>query len=270
MREIGKNVIFSGGEVVFIGVDDEKLVEVYPEAEIDDSNLIIPVKSVEEAFEVYREVLKLIRNTPLIEKLGFSYKEVFGYGFLVYLNEYKSGIEDELMENPARKEFDIVTLPNKDGYYYSTLYGLDNLNIPALLVVGNLYAEELRKLVEKSPSLMELFELKKLKEKMTLLERFGEAGTLQFLRSLEKIEAVDEIVKKMLAVRFSFSIDLALAGKVEHSELQKIRKLGNGLGIYLSRSVRNKVSLQEGDLVSVRVLDGKLLAEKVNESGKTL
>lgn len=67
----------------------------------------------------------------------------------------------------------------------------------------------------------------------------------------------------MLAVRFAFSYEFAIAGNSEYEETQKIRRLENGLCVYLSRNLRESINIKEGDAVSVKIISGKIFIEKV-------
>ncbi len=265
--EIAKNVVFVDGKVVLKGLSDRKILEMLPKefsnAYLDLEGLIIPANSLEEAQDIYVKVVNAIRLTHNLERLGFSYREILGYGFLIYLSEYRDGMEREILDSPLSRKYDIVTLPNRDGYYYSTLYGIDNVNLPATLVIGNLYARELHEIVEANPSLMDLLDLKRISENVLRLERLGESRLANLARNLEKIEKIEETIKKMLAVRFAFSCEFAIAGNAEHEEPQKIRRLGNGLCVYLSRNLRDRIGIKEGDAVSVKVISGKIFIEKV-------
>lgn len=265
--EIARNVFFDDGRVILKGLSERKILQILPEelsnAEQNSENLVIPVKSQEEALDVYVKVVDAIRLTHYLKWLGFSYREVFGYGFLIYLSKYRDRMGNEVLDNPLSKKYYIVTLPNRDGYYYSTFYGIDNVNLQAMLVVGNLYARELLEIVEANPSLMEMPDLKRISENVLRLERLGESRLANIAKNLKKIESLEDTVKKILAVRFAFSCKLAIAGNVEHEEAQKIRKLGNGLCVYLSRNLRDMIGIKEGDAVSVRVISGKIFIEKV-------
>lgn len=264
--EIARNIIFKEGKLILKGLNDEKLAEMLEKevkVHLNSDGLVIPVNSKDEAVEMYKRAANAVLHTPYLEKLGFSYREILDYRFLIYLTEYRDGVENEILNNPLNREFDIVTLPNRDGYYYSTLYGIDNINIPVMLSIGNLFARELVEIVESNPSLMELLELKRISENVLRLERFGEGKLAKLARNLERIETIEKTIKKMLAVRSAFSCEVAIAGNVEHAEIQKIRRLGNGLCVYLSKRLRRKLGVDENDFVSVRVLAGKIFIEKV-------
>lgn len=274
--EIAKNVVFEDGKVVFTAFGEESegrilqllLPEELVHAYFDQERLVIPARSVEEAMDVYVKVVDAVRFTPYLEKLGLSYREVFGYSFMIYKAPYRDGLEKAVSENPVSRKYDVVTLPNRDGYYYSTLYGIDNVNLPALLVVGNLYARELLEIVEANPSLPDLLDLKRVSESLLKLERLGEAKLANLARNVEKVEKIEEIVKKMMAVRLAFSTEFAIAGNFEHTEVQKIRRLGNGLCVYLSKKVRERVRVEEGDHVAVGVISGKIFVSPYNSSAE--
>lgn len=265
--EIARNVAFDGGKVIFSNLSERKILDMLAEefanAHLTPDGLVIPASSKHEAMEIYVRVASAIRLTPYLEKLGFSYRDIFGYRFLIYLTEYSDGLEREILDNPLSREYEIVTLPDRDGYYCSTLYGIDNINLPAILVLGNLYARELLEVVEANPGLMELLDLKRISGNVLRLERFGEARLAKLAGNLEKIERIEDTVKKMLAVRSAISHEVAVAGDVEHDEVQKIRRLGNGLCVYLSKNLRDMLGIKEGDAVSVRVISGKIFIEKV-------
>ncbi len=260
--EIAENALYYGGRLTLKGVSDaeEILRRKGIEARKEGDDITIHAESIQEALEIYRNAVRALLHTEHLEKFGFSFREIFGYGFLIYLKEYREGMEDALLKHPLRQDFDIVTLPNREGYYYSTLYGIDNLNVSAILALGNLFARELMEILENNPSLMELIELKKISG--VRLERF-DSGLSKLVRSLERVERIEEIVKKMLAVRFAFSNEIAVAGNVEHAEVQKIRRLGNGLCIYLSRKMKRLLGVKENDAVAVRFVSGKVLVEKI-------
>lgn len=260
--EIAENAFYNEGKLILKGAGDsaEVLRKEGVEAYSENGDLTIYVESLEEALETYREVVRALLHTKHLENLGFSFREIFGYSFLIYLKEYREGMENKLLNHPLKGDFDIVTLPNKEGYYYSTLYGMDNLNVSAILVLGNLFARELMEVVENNPSLMELLELKRVSS--IRLERF-DSKLSELIRSLERVESIEEVIKKMIAVRFAFSCEITIAGNIEHAEVQKIRKLGNGLCIYLNRNLRKILEVKEGDVVAVKALDGKLIVEKV-------
>ncbi len=109
----------------------------------------------------------------------------------------------------------------------------------------------------------EFLELKEISKNVLRLERLGDTILARLARNFEKIVSLEETLTKIIAVRHAVSCELAIAGNIEHAEIQKIRRLGNGLCVYLSKTLRDKLDIKEGDAVSVRVLTGKIFIEKV-------
>jgi len=271
---IAENVSFGSNGLVIDGLGNVRLAEILKrklgvEASVEDSKLVVQVSSMNEAVKVYRRIVKVILRSPYIEVLGFRFREILGYRFLVYLREYRDGIEKEIADDPLSEDFDIVTLPDEEGYYYSTLYGVDNINIPVLLTMGGLFAKELAELVENNPSLSELLSLKEISKNILKLERLGDTVLARHARNFEKIASIEETIFKIMAVRQALSYEIAIVGNIEHAEIQKVRRLGNGLGVYLSKNLRRVLGIKEGDVVSIRVLAGRILIERAGGSNSS-
>jgi hypothetical protein len=67
-----------------------------------------------------------------------------------------------------------------------------------------------------------------------------------------KVEWVDEVLRKAYVVR---SVLMGFGDR--YVEVQRVRKLGNGLCVYLSRNVRKFFPVESKDLVLIRVLEGE-------------
>ncbi|ADC66623.1 hypothetical protein Ferp_2516 [Ferroglobus placidus DSM 10642] len=130
-------------------------------------------------------------------------------------------------------------------------------------VLGNLFASELSEVVEKGLSLQELVELGKLSRKPLKIERFGDKTLTKLVKIFEKLSSIEDTLKKIMAVRSAILVDSIIASSARYEELQKVRRLGNGLCVYLSRKLRNYFEVVEGDTVSVKVVDGKVILERI-------
>lgn len=108
-------------------------------------------------------------------------------------------------------------------------------------------------------------ELKEISKNVLRLERLGDITLARLARNFEKIASLEETLTKIIAVKQAISCEVAIAGNIEHAEIQKIRRLGNGLCVYLSKPLRGRLGIREGDAVSVRVLAGKIFIEKVEK-----
>ncbi|WP_456328438.1 AbrB/MazE/SpoVT family DNA-binding domain-containing protein [Archaeoglobus sp.] len=263
--EIARNAVFEKEKLILKGFASKRLADLIEgnisyKCSMSSNNLEIYVGSASRAREVYKDVMKIIMHTPHIEKFGFRFCNVLNYGFLIYLTEYRDGIENEVNNNPLSEELDIVTLPDRDGYYYSTLYGIDNINIPAILTLGNLFVNELSEIIEKRLSLPDLVEVEKMSKKILKLERMGNSTLLRLARGFEKLSSIEETLKKVIIVR---SVLSNIVKGYSYEELQKVRKLGNGLCVYLSKKIRKHFDVREGDTVSLRVEDENVILRKV-------
>ncbi len=266
--EIARNAVFEGEKLVLKGLAEKRLIDLIGKklgykCSISGDGFEIHVDSASRAREVYKDVMRLIMRTSYIERLGFRFCNILGYSFLIYLSEYKDGIEDEVNNNPLSEELDVVTLPDKDGYYYSTLYGIDNIKVPAILTLGNLFINELSEIIEKGFSLPELVELGEMSKKVLKLERFGDTTLAGLARKFEKLLSIEDMLRKIIAVRSALLADSVITGSVRYEELQRVRRLGNGLCVYLSRKLRKHFEVAEGDTVSVRVINGKAFLERI-------
>ena len=230
---IAKGVRYEEGELVLEGLKNaESLFRGDFKFRVKGKDLRVFVGDLLGAKRVYKEVVKRLAMSRFAERIGFKYCRALGYSFLIYLERYREGLEDRMKRDPMVEDFDIVTLPNDDGYYFSTLYGLDNLNIPLIAVFSNI----LRSYLDFDLSLHDLVNSWKLKFENSELKK--------------KVEWVDDVLRKAYIVR---SVLVGFGDK--HIEVQKVRKLGNGLCVYLSRNVRKYFPVENNDLVLVRVLE---------------
>ena len=267
MWQITEYAYYDGRKLTLENLKDPKLSELLKEklgidAFADDNGLHVKVESSKEAEEVYVTIAKTLLRTHHLEKLGFRYYDVFDYSFLVYLKQYRDGIEGELKRNPLSREFDIATLPNESGFYYSTLYGIDNIHIPAMLVLSNLFADDVKEFVDAGFTIQDFLDLKELSRDKLKIERFGGDSLLETIERFERVSSVEDVMVKLISVRRALSNEVVISGKVEYSELQKVRKLGNGLAVYISRQIRRLLEIKESDLVSVRVVNKKICIER--------
>jgi len=230
---IAKGVRYEEGELVFEGLKDaEVLFRGDFKFRVEGKDLRFFVGDLSGAKKVYKEVVKRLAMSRFAGRIGFKYCRALGYSFLIYLERYEDGIEERVRRDPMVEDFDIVTLPNDDGYYFSTLYGLDNLNVPLVAVFSN----TLRSYLDFDLSLHDLVNSWRLKFEESELKR--------------KVERVDDVLQKAYVVR---SVLKGFGDK--YVEVQRVRKLGNGLCVYLSRNVRKFFPVESKDLVLVRVLE---------------
>jgi len=181
---IARGIRYEGGEIILEGLKNAKsLFRGDYEFRIEGEDLRIFVGDWLSAKRVYREVVKRLAMSRFAEKVGFKYCRALGYSFLIYLEEYKEGLEERVKRDPMGEDFDVVTLPNDDGYYFSTLYGLDNLNVPLVAV----FANTLRSYLDFGSSLHDLVNSWRLKFEKSELKR--------------KVEWVDEVLRKAYVVR---------------------------------------------------------------------
>jgi len=275
INTLAGKVWFKGKECVIEDIRDERVVEVLNKtlelkAWVDEDGLHIEldVGAKDRATDVYIRIIKILtRGFPeLLEKFGLRHYEILGYEFFVLLKEYSSGIEDELLTHPLSQLFDIATLPNKNGYYFSTIYGIDNINVPILMSFGKLFFDELKDVVSLNPSLEELAELKEISRSILRLERLGDGRLVKLAKNAKKLEELEKTLMKISAIRYVLTNakDIVLVSKVLHEEVQKVRRIGNGLCIYLGRKLRSELGIHEGDFVDVKLLEKGMLIRKLN------
>lgn len=200
--------------------------------------------------------------------MGFIEIETPGYRFLIYPEKYYDGI-DKAIEKTSPK-MDVASLPDDSGYYYSTLYGLDNIRIP---IIYSFLPQllNLRFLSEKSlTELVNTVEYYRRRMGILMKEETEENKTIEAIEKLGKIEELifrcmitRAVIKELASNRYSDPKGLVyFAGVLRHSEEQKLRDLGNGKAIYLSKEIRKKLGISDEDKLRVKVVGDNILIEK--------
>jgi len=199
------------------------------------------------------------KEDPPLAKEDLKEVEIFGFRFYIYPERYRPGIESRI---PRGR--DIATLANEEGYYFCTLYGVDNLRVPFLVN----YLQRLKE-IELKPELTELLELARMAEKKgwMLLDK-GKPEDLERVEKFERLRSIEEVVFKSMLIRRAVEIAskegnlILIAGSEKRLEEQKLRRLGNGFAVYLSEKVRKMAGIEMDSTLKLRVVDGRIVIEK--------
>ncbi len=199
---------------------------------------------------------------PAFEKDKLKEVNILGFRFYIYFKPYRPGIESEIPRN-----MEIATLADKEGYYYCTLYGVDNLNVPFLVN----YLPRFREM-ELEPGLTELVEVAKMSEKKGWImldekniEVLRKIDEFERLRSIEGVAFKSMLIRKAVEIASREGSFIVLVGSEKMQELQRLRKLGNGFAVYLNEKVRKMTGIDENTNLRLRIVDGRIVIEKVSE-----
>jgi len=254
----------------------EKIVGDLAEVLIEDGwiNLKFPEPvSADFALDIYKKILmEILTSCKLYSSkvLKLAYIDNFGYKLVVILHPYSDELRRDIEEGRiVLPDIDFATLPDRDGNYYSSAYGLDNLSIPILYSFSNLFIDDLVGVLDANISEKDFKNLETLESTLITLKRMGkDVGEIKRLVDLvEGLIRAEKIIRKAVITRAivsSINVDnVAIVGNVKSEYVSKIRRLGNGLGIYLNKEIRKTSMLEEGDTVSVTLIDKMLLVRKL-------
>jgi len=198
-------------------------------------------------------------SDPALQREKLREVEMLGFRFYIYAEPYSPGIESRIPRG-----VEIATLANEEGYYYCTLYGVDNLKVPFLVN----YLPRLRE-IDLEPGLTELVEVAKMSEKKGWF-MLGEKNIekLEKIEEFERLRSIEEVVFKSMLIRKAVEIAskagsfILLMGSEKLQDLQKLRRLGNGFAVYLNEKVRKMTGIDESSNLKLRLIDGRIVIEK--------
>lgn len=253
----------------------EKVVGDFAEVLIEDGWINLKFSapiSADFALDIYKKILiEILTNCKLYSSkvLRLAYIDNFGYKLVVILHPYSDELRRDIEEGRIiLPDVDFATLPDRDGNYYSSAYGLDNLSTPVLYSFSNLFIDDLVGVLDANISEKDFKNLESLESTLITLKRMGkDAGEVKRLVGLvEGLMRSERIIRKAVITRAivsSIGVNNVVIGNVKGECISKVRRLGNGLGIYLNRKVRKISMLEEGDIVSITLADGVLLVRKL-------